>query len=139
MAMRAIPNQCMDVSLDDPEVRALLIGTGEALRVHSLGCSPAAFHLTPGAYWCTGRSHTRRRSAGETAGRAVQWGAWLEQTLHRGAHSSCFEVGRLKMEPIKTPKQHQKEDEKENEQEQEHMKGHKDPRCLKWGEGRAPL
>jgi hypothetical protein len=53
-------------------------------------------------------------------------------------HSSCFEGGRLKMEPMKTPKQHQKEDEKENEQQHEHMKGHNDPRCLKWGEVRAP-
>jgi hypothetical protein len=86
------------------------------------------------------RCATRGRSdAGGTTGRAVQWRAWLEQTLHHGAHSSCFEVGRLKRGPIKTPKQHQKEDEKENEQEQEHMKGHNDPRCLKWGEGRVPF
>jgi hypothetical protein len=35
------------------------------------------------------------------------------------------------MEPAKTPKQRQREDEADHEQEQEHLKGHKDPRCLK--------
>jgi hypothetical protein len=42
------------------------------------------------------------------------------------------------MEAGKTPKQRQREDEEEHEQEQEHMNGHKDPRCLKWGEWIAP-
>jgi hypothetical protein len=138
-ALLAIANQRVDVSIGDPEVRTLLVGTSEARGGYALGGSSAAFHLTPGAYWCTGGSHIRRRRAGETAGRTVQWRAWLEQTVHPGAHNSCFEGGRLKMEPIKTPKQHQKEGEKENEQEHEHMKSHNDPRCLKWGEGRAPF
>jgi hypothetical protein len=35
------------------------------------------------------------------------------------------------MEPIKTPKQHQREEEADHEQEHEHMMGHKNPRCLK--------
>jgi hypothetical protein len=63
----------------------------------------------------------------------------MPQTVYRGEQCSCFEAGRPKMVPRKTPKQHQQADEKENEQEHAHMKGHNDPRCLKWGEGRAPL
>ena len=35
------------------------------------------------------------------------------------------------MEPVKTPKQRQREEEADHEQE--HMKGHNDPRYLKWG------
>ena len=58
MAMLAISDQSVDVSIGDPEVRALLVETSEARGVYSLGCSPAAFHLTPGAYWRRGRSHT---------------------------------------------------------------------------------
>ena len=49
MAMCAIPNECMNVSIGDPGVRALLVRTGEALGVHPLGCASAAFHLAPGA------------------------------------------------------------------------------------------
>jgi hypothetical protein len=49
-AVLAIPNQRVNVSIGDPRVRALPIGTGETLGVHPLGCSPPAFHLTPGAY-----------------------------------------------------------------------------------------
>jgi hypothetical protein len=37
------------------------------------------------------------------------------------------------MEPVKTPKQRQREEEADHEQEHEHMKGHNDPRYLKWG------
>jgi hypothetical protein len=43
------------------------------------------------------------------------------------------------MEPVKTPKQRQREKEANHEQEHEHMKGHNDPRCLKWGAWRAPV
>ena len=50
MAMLAISDESMDVSIGDPEVRALLVGTGEALGVYPLGCSPPAFHLAPGAH-----------------------------------------------------------------------------------------
>jgi hypothetical protein len=49
LTMPAIANQRMDVSISDPEVRALPVGTSEAFGVYPLGCSPAAFHLTPGA------------------------------------------------------------------------------------------
>jgi hypothetical protein len=40
----------MDLRLFDPEVGALLIGTGKAFRAHSLGGSPAALPLTPGSH-----------------------------------------------------------------------------------------
>ncbi len=43
------------------------------------------------------------------------------------------------MEPAKTPEPRQRKQEAAHEQEHERMKGHNDPRCLKWGEGRAPL
>jgi hypothetical protein len=33
-------------------------------------------------------------------------------------------MGRLKMQPAKTPKQHQTEEKEDHEQEQEGMKGH---------------
>jgi hypothetical protein len=90
MAMLAITNQGVEVSVCDPGVRALLVGTGEALRVHPLGCSSAAFHLTPGAYRRRGRSHTLRGGIGEATGGAIKRGAWLEKTLDRGAYDPCF-------------------------------------------------
>ena len=43
MAMLAITNQGMDLSIGDPAVRALLIGTGEAFGVHPSGALPADF------------------------------------------------------------------------------------------------
>jgi hypothetical protein len=49
MAMLAIPNQSVDVSVSDSEVWALLVGTGKAFCVHPLRGTSAAFHLTPGA------------------------------------------------------------------------------------------
>ena len=63
----------------------------------------------------------------------IVWGAWLKQTVHCGAHSSCFEVGRLEREPAMTPQPGQSKDEEEHEQEHVDLKGHKDPRCLQWG------
>ena len=73
MAMLAIANQRMDVSVGDPEVQALLVGTGEALGVHPLGCSPAAFHLTPGTHSRGAGSPPdegveARRQAGQSSG-----------------------------------------------------------------------
>jgi hypothetical protein len=56
-AMFAISDQSVDVSLSDSKVQTLLIGTGEALGGYPLGCSSAAFHLTPGTYRCRDRSH----------------------------------------------------------------------------------
>ena len=46
--MLAISDERVDVSIGDPEVCALLIGTSKALGVHSLGYSPPAFHFMPG-------------------------------------------------------------------------------------------
>jgi hypothetical protein len=48
MTMLPIPDESMDVSVCDPEVRTLVIRTGEAFGVYPLGCSSSAFHLTPG-------------------------------------------------------------------------------------------
>jgi hypothetical protein len=50
MAMFAIPNQGMNVSICDPEVRALVVGTGETLGVYVFRGSPSAFDLGPGAH-----------------------------------------------------------------------------------------
>ncbi len=95
--------------------------------------STPAFHLTPGANRTWSWPYTQRGSGGEATDRAIVWGAWLKQTVHRGAHRSCFEVGRLEREPAMTPKPGQSKDEEEHEQEHVDLKGRKDPRCLKWG------
>ena len=95
--------------------------------------SSAAFDLAPGAYRIRNWPCTQRGSGGETTEGAIVWGAWLKQTVHRGAHCSRFEVGRLEREPAMTPKPGQSKDEEEDEQEHDNLKGHKDPRCLKWG------
>jgi len=131
----AISDERVNVSFGYAEVGALSVGTGVALGVHSLGCSSAAFHLTPGADKRRSRFHTWRRSAGETAGRAVKWSAWFEQTVDQRASPCCLRMAWLKMEPVKTPKQRQQEEESDHEQEHkhEHMKGHTKPRRLKWG------
>ena len=50
LAVLAIADERTNVRISDPEVRALWVGTGEALCVHALGCSPPAFDLTPGTY-----------------------------------------------------------------------------------------
>jgi hypothetical protein len=41
------------------------------------------------------------------------------------------------MERAQTPEPRQREQEADHEQEYERMKGHNDPRYLKWGKGRA--
>src|SRR5260221_4260752 len=81
--MCAIPAQSMNVSVCDARVRALGVGTGEAIGVHPLRCSPPAFDLPPGAH--TRRAHTRRDGAREATGRANQREAWLEDAFYRGA------------------------------------------------------
>ncbi len=88
LAVLAIANQRMNMSLDNAEVQALLVGTGVTLGVDSLGCSPAAFDLAPGAYWCWRWPYSRRGSGGETTGGAIVWGSWLQETLERGALGS---------------------------------------------------
>jgi hypothetical protein len=86
LAMLAIAHQRVDLVIGDAEVEALLVGTGVTLGVDSLGCSPAAFDLAPGAYWCWPSS--RRASGGEMTGGAIVWGSWLEVSLQRGALGS---------------------------------------------------
>jgi hypothetical protein len=43
MPMLAIPDQGVDMSICDPRVLALLVGTGEALCVHPDGALPGGF------------------------------------------------------------------------------------------------
>src|SRR5260221_6163932 len=98
MTMRAIPDECMEVSICDPEVQTLLIGTGEAVGGYALGCSSSAFHLAPGTYRHRRRPLTRRESAGETTDGAIAWSARLEETLERAAHLRCHSrLGRSMM------------------------------------------
>src|SRR5690348_9882484 len=89
LAVLAITNQRMDLSISNAEVQALLVGTGVSLGADSLGGSPAAFDLAPGAYWCWRWPSSRYGSGGETAGGAIVWGSWMEVPLQRGALSSC--------------------------------------------------
>ncbi len=67
--MLAIPDKCMEVNVGDPVVQTLLIGTSEALGGYPLGCSPAAFHLAPGAH--RRRLYFRRGSGAAATGGAV--------------------------------------------------------------------
>jgi len=129
MAMLAIPNQSVDVSICDAGVRALSVGTGKALCVHPLRCSPAAFHLMPGAYRRRRRLRNRREGAGEATGWTIEGGAWPEKTVDRAASGCSCRLGRTMMGPAKGTKLCQREN--EEEQEQEHMKVHKNPLRLK--------
>jgi hypothetical protein len=87
MAMLAISDEGVDMSIRDPVVWALLVGTGEALGIHPLGCSSAAFHFTPRSHRRRCRPHNRRVGAGEATGGAVKWGSWLKETLGCGVDS----------------------------------------------------
>jgi hypothetical protein len=58
LPMLAISDQRVGLGIGDPEVGTLLVGTGEAFGGYPLGCSPTAFHLTPGASWRRSRSHS---------------------------------------------------------------------------------
>ncbi|GHO80135.1 hypothetical protein KSD_79060 [Ktedonobacter sp. SOSP1-85] len=81
MPMLAIPDQRVNVSIGNPAILALLIGTSEALGVHPLGCSPPAFHLRPETHRSRRWPCTRRGRGGETAGGAIVWAAGLEQMV----------------------------------------------------------
>jgi hypothetical protein len=83
--MLAIANERMNESIGDPAVPALLVGTSEALGVHALGRSPAAFHLAPGTYRSKRWPSTRRGSEGETTSRAIVWTTGLQETVKRAA------------------------------------------------------
>jgi hypothetical protein len=128
MAMLAISDEGVDLSIGDAEVRTLLVGTSEALGVHSLGCSPPAFHLTPGAYWRRGRLHAWR---GETAKGAIKRGARLEQTVDQSPSAPYWCMGKLKMRPRKATKQREREEKEAHEQKQENVESHNEPRRLK--------
>jgi hypothetical protein len=52
LAMLTISDDGMDLSIGDPEVRALLVGTSEPRGVYAIEGSPAAFHLWPGTHRC---------------------------------------------------------------------------------------
>ena len=81
MAMLAITDQGMDLSIGDPEVRALLVGTSEPLVVDAFGGSPSAFHLRPGTHRYRRWSSSRRESGAESTGGTIVWAAGLEETL----------------------------------------------------------
>src|SRR6266699_2870396 len=66
LTMLAIANQRMNVSVCNPEVETLVVGTGIALGVHALGGSPPAFDLAPGTHRSRHWLSTRRGSGGET-------------------------------------------------------------------------
>jgi hypothetical protein len=70
------PKRRVNVSIGDSRVRTLSVRTGEALGVHPLRCSPAAFHLMPGAHRRRRWLHTGRESGGEATGWTIAWGAW---------------------------------------------------------------
>src|SRR5215469_4373460 len=88
LAMLAIANQRVDVSSGNAKVGTVSGGTGIALGLHSLGCSPAAFHFTPGTHRNRCWSGSRGGSGGQTTSRAIVWRAGLEQTLDHGMHCS---------------------------------------------------
>ncbi len=119
------------MSVCDPGVEALLVGTGEALGVDPLGRSSPTFHLAPGAYRRRGRAHTRREVAAEATSGAIKWSAWPQKALDRGAHGLCFCLRRRMMGPVQMTQLCQEEHEEGQKQEHKHMKHHKDPRCLK--------
>ncbi len=84
-SMLAIPDQSTNVCVCDFKVGTLSVRTGEALGVHPLRCSPAAFHLSPGMHRQRRRLFTRRGRGSETTGGAIVWGARLQETLERSA------------------------------------------------------
>src|SRR5215469_3426071 len=132
--MLAIANERMNVSIGDAEVGALVIGTGIALGVHALGCSPAAFHLTPGAHSWRCLRYDQRGRGGETTGGAVVWGARLEQTVELGAHLRySSRLDRTRVGPPKSTQPEQAKQEEGREQEKQHMMGHQHPRYLRLG------
>ena len=78
--MLAISHQCMDASISDAKVPALVVRTGEAIGIYPLWSSPPAFHLTPGTHWLRHCPSTQRGRGAETTGRAIVWGAGFQQT-----------------------------------------------------------
>jgi len=85
MAIPAISDEGVDLSIADAEVRALRVGTSEPFGIYAFGCSPPAFHFWPGTHRSRRWPCTRRGSGGETTGVAIVWAAGLQQTLERRA------------------------------------------------------
>ena len=88
LAMLAIANQRMNLSIGNAEVQALLVGTGVTLGVDALGCSPAAFDLAKGGVLVLAlalqptrewrRDDRRSNRLGFVAsGDVAAWCAWL--------------------------------------------------------------
>jgi hypothetical protein len=75
LAMLAIPDEGVDVSIGIPEGQALLVGTGVPLGVDSLGCSPPACDLAKAAHRSRCWPSSRRGRGGESAGWAIVWAA----------------------------------------------------------------
>jgi hypothetical protein len=132
VAMGAISDQSVDVSVCDPGIRTCAVRTGEALGVHPLWSSPPAFDFAPGAHRERRRLHHRREGAGEATDRAIVWGARLEKAVERGA-LGCCRLGRTLMGPATGTQPHERANEEEHKQKQEYMKGHTDPHRLKLG------
>jgi hypothetical protein len=75
LAVLAISDQGVDLSIGDPGVRTLRVGTGESLGVDPNASSPPACDLAPGTHRERRWSHSRRRSGDETTGGAIVWAA----------------------------------------------------------------
>ena len=131
LAVLAIPDEGVELSVGVSEVPALRVGTGEAVGVHALGCSSPAFHLAPGLHRSSRWPSCRRGWGGETTGGAIVWAARPKETVQWRTSAACLRVGRSQMLPAKTPQQHQGEDEEEQKQERVHMKAHKNPHYWK--------
>ena len=105
---------------------------GEAhLGVHTFRCSPRAFDLAPRLHRQRRWVAARRGSGGETTVRAIERGAWFEQTVDHGLCGLRCLVREAMMSPVKVPKPYQSKEEAKREQEQEGRKSHTGPRCLK--------
>ena len=115
LAMRAISHQGVEVRIGVPEVRTLLVRTGEALGEYAFGGSSPAFDLAPGAYWS--RPSSRQGSGGMSTDGAIVGGARLEQTMERFAHRGrCSGLDKTRMGPAKGTQERQREDEHDHEQ-----------------------
>jgi hypothetical protein len=134
----------MNLSVCDPEVWALLVGAGEALSVYAFWGPAPAFDLAPRPHRQRRWFYTCRERGRKATGWTIAWGAWFEQTMDQGVCRLRSQVREIKMRPVKVPKPYEAKDEEEREQEQEGMKshklkGHNNPRCLKWGAWRDPV
>jgi len=116
MPMLAISDEGVDLTIGDPEVRTLRVGTSEALGVHSLGCSSPAFDLAPGTRHLEALvlHPTRQWRRDDRRGNRLDSGA-VPQTVERSVHRGCCSrLGRTLMVPTQGIKQREREQEEEN-------------------------